>query len=237
MALCKLTFCHANVARYSRAMTPSRPTLIGSLREPWNALTHWAGAALALPVLLELYAHARAAQVAAWPFVVFGVSMLLLYAASACYHSFRVSESGLLWLRKLDHSAIFLLIAGTYTPLVYFGLHAHWRSGILLTVWAVALLGMLLKLLTMKLPRWVSTLLYVGLGWLAAAFWPQFSAHLSPAALAWLCIGGVAYSAGAVVYGTKKWNPVPGVFGFHEVWHLFVLAGSAAHVVMMFYLR
>ncbi len=207
------------------------------LREPWNSLTHGVGALLALPVLVGLWWYAVHAAVAVWPFVVFGFSMLLLYTASACYHSLRLSEGGLLWLRKLDHSAIFLLIAGTYTPLAYFGLHDQWRGPVLVTVWVVALLGMGLKLITMRLPRWISTLLYVCLSWVAVAFWPQFAQHLSPAALTWLCIGAVMYSAGAVVYGTKKWNPLPGVFGFHEIWHLFVLAGSAAHVVMMFYLK
>lgn len=213
------------------------PWFSRNLREPWNALTHWAGVVATLPVLAGLVWYASAQGLSRWPFVVFGISMLLLYLASASYHSFRVGERGLLWLRKLDHSAIFLLIAGSYTPIAYFGLPEHWRVPVLTGVWSVALLGMALKLLTMRLPRWVSTLLYVGLGWMAAGFLPQLWHHLPHAAIVWLCVGGVAYSLGAVVYGTKRWNPRPGVFGFHEIWHLFVLAGSAAHVAMMFYLK
>jgi len=205
------------------------------LREPVNALTHWAGVLAALLLLGPLLAWAHARTLPLWPFAVFGVSMLLLYAASATYHSLHVTGRALLWLRKLDHAAIFLLIAGSYTPVAYFGLSGAWRSGVLGLVWGIALSGILLKLLTMRLPRWVSTALYLGMGWLAVAFLPQLARTLPTAALLWLAAGGVLYTAGAVVYGTKRWNPHPR-FGFHEIWHLFVLAGTAAHAVMMFHL-
>ena len=207
------------------------------MREPWNSLTHWVGAGLALLALLALLWYAAAQHLSGWPFAVFGLSLLFLYTASASYHSFRVGERALLRLRKLDHSAIFLLIAGSYTPVAYFGLSGIWREVVLAFIWGVALSGIALKLLTMRLPRWVSTLLYVLMGWTALAFLPQLWRTLSPAALLWLTLGGVLYSVGAVIYGTKRWNPRPGVFGFHEIWHLFVLGGSGAHVAMMFALR
>lgn len=206
-------------------------------REPVNALTHWGGALAALIVLGPLLSWAHARGLTLWPFVVFSVSMVALYAASASYHSFRPGERGLLWLRKLDHAGIFLLIAGTYTPVAYFGLSGPWQAAVLWIIWGVALSGITLKLVTMSLPRWISTALYLGMGWLAVAFLPQLARNLPAAALFWLAAGGVLYSIGAVVYGTKRWNPRPGVFGFHEIWHLFVLAGTAAHVVMMFHLR
>ena len=206
-------------------------------REPVNALTHWGGVAGALLILGPLLGWASARGLALWPLIVFGVSMALLYGASASYHSFRPGERGLLWLRKLDHAGIFLLIAGTYTPLVYFGLGGGWRVGVLALVWSVALAGMALKLLTMRLPRWVSTALYLALGWLSVALLPTFVRSLPVAAVVWLAVGGVLYTAGAVVYGTKRWNPKPGFFGFHEIWHLFVLGGTGAHVAMMFHLR
>ncbi|KEF33244.1 hemolysin [Deinococcus sp. RL] len=217
--------------------------LLTAPREPVNALTHWAGAVAALLLLGPLLGWASARGLALWPFAVFGLSMVALYAASASYHSFRPGERGLVWLRKLDHAGIFLLIAGSYTPVAYFGLEGTWRSAVLGLVWGIAGAGVLLKLLTLRLPRWVSTLLYLGMGWLALLFLPQLARTLSGPALFWLAAGGVLYSVGAVIYATKRWHPRPGgeVFpqhwGFHEVWHLFVLGGSGAHVAMMFHLR
>jgi len=211
--------------------------LLTAPREPVNALTHWAGAVVALIVLGPLLTWAQARGLARWPFMVFGLSMVALYAASASYHSFGGSERRLLWLRKLDHAGIFLLIAGSYTPVAYYGLEGVWRGAVLGLIWGIAAAGVLLKLFTMNLPRWVSTLLYVGMGWLALAFVPQLARNLPPAALLWLAAGGMLYSIGAVIYGTKRWNPRPGLFGFHEIWHLFVLGGTAAHVAMMFHLR
>ena len=207
------------------------------LREPVNSLTHWAGVLLAVPVLAGLLVWAHVHGLALWPFVVFGLSMAGLYAASATYHSLHVNERAMLWLRKMDHSAIFLLIAGSYTPLAYFGLTGVWQSVVLYVVWGIALSGILLKLLTMRLPRWISTALYVAMGWLALIFVPQLSRNLPHAAMWWLAAGGLLYTVGAVIYATKRWNPRPGIFGFHEIWHLFVLGGTGAHVAMMFTLR
>lgn len=215
--------------------------LLTAPREPLSALTHWGGALAGLLVLGPLVGWARAHGLEAWPFVVFGVSLVALYTASACYHSFRPGERGLLWLRKLDHAGIFLLIAGSYTPVAYSGLDGVWRDRVLGAVWGIALTGMALKLITMRLPRWISTLLYLGMGWLALAFLPHLARNLPVAAIFWLVVGGALYSAGAVVYGTRRWTPRSagpfGHWGFHEVWHLFVLAGSGAHVAMMFSLR
>ncbi|ADV66929.1 PAQR family membrane homeostasis protein TrhA [Deinococcus maricopensis] len=211
--------------------------LYAALREPVNSLTHWAGVPLGAAFLAVLLAWAHARHLPLWPFVVFGLSFIALYASSATYHSLRVSERALLWLRKLDHSAIFLLIAGSYTPIAYFGLHGDWRWRVLWLVWGIALAGITLKLVTMRLPRWVSTALYLGMGWIALAFVPQLARNLPVGAMVWLGIGGLLYTVGAVIYGTKRWNPRPGVFGFHEIWHLFVLGGSTAHFVMMLNLR
>jgi hemolysin III len=219
------------MARPLHRLHPSR------LREPVNSLTHWAGVLLAVPVLAGLLVWAHVHGLALWPFVVFGLSMAGLYAASATYHSLHVGDRAMLWLRKMDHSAIFLLIAGSYTPLAYFGLTGIWQSVVLYVVWGIALSGILLKLLTMRLPRWISTALYVAMGWLALIFVPQLYRNLPHAAMWWLAAGGLLYTVGAVVYATKRWNPRPGIFGFHEIWHLFVLGGTGAHVAMMFTLR
>ncbi|WP_027480657.1 PAQR family membrane homeostasis protein TrhA [Deinococcus pimensis] len=211
--------------------------LILALREPVNSLTHWAGVVLAVPFLAVMLVWAHTKGLSPWPFVVFGVSFALLFLASASYHSFRVSERAQLWLRKLDHSAIFLLIAGSYTPIAYFGLGGTTGKVVLAVVWGIALAGVILKLVTMRLPRWVSTGLYLGMGWIAVVFLPQLARSLPVGALVWLGVGGLLYTLGAVVYATKKLDFRPGVFGFHEVWHLFVLGGSTAHFAMMLNLR
>src|SRR5215216_5287615 len=181
------------------------------LREPVNGLTHAAGgllAALGLGVLLATaWSAGRIDQLVA--FGVFGLSLIALYAASALYHLLPLSPSGVARLRKLDHMAIFVLIAGTYTPFCLLALGSGWGWGLLTLVWSLALCGVSLKIFWMGVPRWLSVALYLGMGWVLA--------------------GGLVYSAGALVYGLKRPNPVPEVFGFHELWHLFVLAGSACH--------
>lgn len=211
--------------------------LYGALRDPISGLTHWLGAALSLGLLAVLLVWASGRGLPLWPFTAFGVSAALLYVASASYHSFRVSERALLWLRKLDHGAIFLLIAGSFTPLMYFGLNGGTRPAVLGTLWGVALAGVALKLITMRLPRWVSTALYLVMAWTMLIFVPQLVRALPAAALVWLGVGGLLYTVGAVVYATKTPDFRPGVFGFHEVWHLFVLGGTGATFGMALSLR
>jgi hemolysin III len=150
--------------------------------------------------------------------------MILMYTSSALYHALRVSERALLWLRKLDHAAIFLFIAGTYTPVLLQALEPSWRPWALGLVWALAVLGVGLKLITLKAPRWLYTATYLGMGWLSVFFLPKLA--LNPWALAFLIAGGVAYSLGAVVYAAKWPNPLPRLVGFHGIWHVFVLLGS-----------
>ncbi|MFN8509268.1 MAG: hemolysin III family protein [Deinococcaceae bacterium] len=205
-------------------------------REPVNSYTHWFGVIKAVvfsSVLLNL-AYRSGLNLTA--FFVFGISMVLLYLASASYHSFRVSEKTLQWLRKIDHSAIFLMIAGTYTPVVAFGTHGRLQISMLVAVWMMAFSGIALKLWTLKVQRWISTSLYLAMGWIALILVPQLLQQAHLGVLVWLIVGGVVYTLGGIVYGTKRFNPFPGVLGFHEVWHLFVLGGSTAHCIMMFYL-
>ncbi len=211
--------------------------LYGALRDPISSLTHWLGAVLSLGLLGVLLAWAYRQGLPLWPFAAFGVSAALLYIASASYHSFRVSARALLWLRKLDHGAIFLLIAGSFTPLLYFGLGNGTRTAVLGALWGVALAGVALKLITMRLPRWVSTALYLGMAWTMLIFVPQLARTLPAASLIWLGVGGLLYSVGALIYATKKPDFRPGVFGFHEVWHLFVLGGTGATFGMALSLR
>lgn len=198
------------------------------MREPVNGLTHLVAGVFALAGLVVLLAAAtRADQVVA--FAVFGSSLVALYAASTLYHLLPLSPAGTARLRRLDHVCIYGLIAGTYTPFCMLALDGAWRAGLLGAVWGLALIGMTLKLFWMGSPRWLSVALYLGLGWLGVLAAPALAQKLPPGGLAWVLAGGLVYSVGALVYGLRRPNLVPGVFGFHELWHLFVVAGSACH--------
>jgi hemolysin III len=201
------------------------------LREPVNGLTHLVGALLAFVGLIVLLATAASAgrvnQIVA--FGIFGLSLTALYVASALYHLLPLSPRGTARLRRLDHMMIFVLIAGTYTPFCLLALEGGWRVGLLGLIWGLALCGVLLKLLWMGAPRWLSVALYLGMGWIALAAAPALFRVMPAGGMAWVLAGALVYSAGALIYGLKRPNPVPGVFGFHELWHLFVMAGSACH--------
>lgn len=201
------------------------------LKDPGSALTHLVGAVLSLFGLILLVQKAMA-QGDTWSvvsFAVFGLSLIALYTASTVYHSFRVSPQATLALRKVDHMMIFLLIAGTYTPFCLLPLRGAWGWSIFGAIWGCAALGMGVKLFWMGAPRWLSTFFYVIMGWLIVVAIYPLSQAVVPGSLVWLVTGGLLYTVGAVLYATKWPNPWPGKFGFHEIWHLFVMAGSAAH--------
>lgn len=202
---------------------------IGINRDPWSAATHFAGffAALIGLVFLVMRSVDDAPRLASM--LIYGISLALLFLASASYHFFDLGLSGNKWLRKLDHSAIFLLIAGTYVPSLFHLLGGAWRVVMLAVVGTIALLGILFKLLLFDTGKKAGTLMYVLMGWIILIpghrMWPVISAE----SLAWLVGGGVAYTVGAIVYA-KRWpDPWPERFGFHEVWHLFVLLGATLH--------
>ena len=201
------------------------------LREPVNGLTHLVGGLLASVGLVVLLARAASAgrmdQLVA--FGVFGFSLIALYTASALYHLLPLSPASVARLRRADHITIFLLIAGTYTPFCLLALDGGWRVGLLSLIWGLALCGVLLKLLWMDAPRWLSVTLYLGMGWVAVIAAPALFRAVPTGGTVWVLGGGLVYSAGALIYGLKRPNPVPGVFGFHELWHVFVVAGSACH--------
>lgn len=201
------------------------------LREPVNALTHLLGAVLAAVGLVVLLANGvangSARQITA--FAVFGASLVLMYSTSGIYHALNLSDRGLMILRRLDHMMIYVLIAGTYTPVCLVLLRGRLGIGLLIAVWAIAAIGIVQKLVWMRAPRWFSTALYLGMGWIAVLVARPLLGAAPPGFLIWLIAGGVLYSVGAVVYATEWPKAVPGVFGFHEIWHMFVLGGSFSH--------
>lgn len=164
---------------------------------------------------------------------VYGISLVLLFSASAAYHLANPDESRLRRLRKFDHSAIYLLIAGTYTPVCLNFFDGTLRWGFLALVWAIALAGVGVKLFIINAPRWVTAGVYLLMGWMAVWVIKPMLATMPVAAVLWLFAGGVVYSIGAVIYATKKLDLFPGVFGFHEVWHIFVSFGALCHFIMI----
>ena len=201
------------------------------LREPISGLTHLVGGLLALVGLVVLLATAvsarRVDQFVA--FGIFGFSLVTLYTARALYHLLPLSPPGVARLRRVDHMMVFVLIAGTYTPICLLTLKGGWRVGLLGLVWGLALCGILLKFLWMNAPRWLSVMLYLGMGWVAVVAAPVIFRAVPIEGVTWILAGGLVYSVGALIYGLKRPNPIPGVFGFHEIWHLFVVAGSTCH--------
>jgi hemolysin III len=203
------------------------------LRDPVAGLTHLAFAVVAVigaAVLIILAAvNHKWWHLAA--FIVYGVSLFLLFLASSLYHLLPVSEPTRRVLRQLDHVAILLLIAGTYTPFCLVPLRGPWGWSLFGAVWGLALVGMFVTIFAIDGPRWLGVALYLALGWLVViVVWPLVH-RLSPEGLAWLALGGAFYSVGAVIYAVKKPDPVPGVFGFHEIFHIFVMLGSLSHFV------
>jgi hemolysin III len=201
---------------------PLHPCL--AVREPFNTYSHLLGAVLGLVGMVALLFFTQGNLGKIVGALVFGLTMVLMYTSSALYHALRVSERALVWLRKLDHAAIFLFIAGSYTPVLLQALEPSWRPWALGLVWGLAVLGVALKLVTLKAPRWLDTATYLGMGWLAVFLLPKLV--LNPWALGFLIAGGLAYSLGALVYAARWPNPWPRLVGFHGIWHVFVLLGS-----------
>ena len=199
-----------------------RPKLRGWLHAATFPLAVVAGIVL---IVLSPTATARAGA------VVFTVSATLLFGVSAVYHRGNWSPRWHAWLRRLDHSSIFLLIAGTYTPFTLLLLSGPARNLLLTLIWTGAALGVAFRVFWAGAPRWLYLPVYVALGW-AAVFWlDDFAQTAAPTVLALIIIGGALYSLGGLVYGLRRPNPLPHVFGYHEVFHSLTVAGFAAHYV------
>jgi hemolysin III len=187
--------------------------------------------ALVAAVVLVVLAPPVAEKVAA---AVFGLTAVLLFGTSAVYHRGTWSPRVAAALRRLDHSNIFLIIAGTYTPLAVTLLDPRTATTLLAIVWGGAVAGLLARVLWMDAPRWVYVPVYVALGWVAVAYMGQFAAT-GGLAVVWLVAGGgLAYTVGAVVYGTKRPDPSPRWFGFHEIFHALTVVGFGCHTAAIF---
>lgn len=185
--------------------------------------------AVVVTIILLLQTHGDTLRFVS--LLVFGLSMIALYVGSAVYHIGRWHGRSEAVLRAIDHANIFLLIAGTYTPICVNVLTGTLRVVALSLIWTIGLAGALGTVLTLRLPRWLSTSLYLGMGWLSLITLPQLIQLLPWQAIAMLITGGVLYSLGAVVYALRRPDPVPHIFGFHEVFHLFTILAGAAFIL------
>lgn len=209
-----------------------------NVKDPGSALTHFIAMVLAMIAAIPLIVKAAlsSGRFTAAALSIFIASMILLYAASTVYHTFDISEHVNKILRKIDHMMIYVLIAGTYTPvcLIVLGNSAGYR--LLALVWAIAVSGILINAFWINCPKWFSSCIYIAMGWVCLTAIRYIVASLSSGAFAWLLAGGIIYTIGGVIYALKLplFNSRHKNFGSHEIFHLFVMGGSFCHYIMMF---
>ena len=209
-----------------------------TIREPGSALTHFIAMLLALcaavPLLVRAAVHSGVKSLTAM--TVFMISMVLLYAASTIYHSVNCSGRVLRIFRKMDHMMIFILIAVTYTPVCLLTLPKPSGLMLLAAVWGIALVGIFIKGFWITCPKWFSSVLYIAMGWSCLSVLGQLFSLLPLHAFLWLLAGGLIYTAGGIIYALRLplFDARHPMFGLHEIFHLFVMAGSLCHFVFMF---
>ena len=209
-----------------------------TIREPGSAITHFIGMMMAVfaatPLLIKSALSSDGKSLLALS--VFCLSMILLYGASATYHSLNISGKALRIFRKLDHMMIFVLIAGSYTPVCLIVLGGRPGYTLLAVVWAIALFGMTLKACWITCPKWFSSIIYIAMGWVCVLAFGKIIHALPRAAFGWLLAGGIIYTAGGIIYALKLplFNSRHHSFGSHEIFHLFVMGGSVCHFIFMY---
>lgn len=205
------------------------------MKEPVNTLTHLSGALLSVVALvlmiLKGVGNGSSLQIASA--IVFGVSLIALFTASTVYHWVPSSDKLRAILRRVDHSMIYILIAGTYTPVCLLALKGVLGWSLFGVIWLLAVIGIIMKIVWLNAPRWLYTSFYLILGWIAVFFIMPLYKSLPIQGFVWLLIGGLMYTVGAVIYGTKSQKLKISVFGFHEIFHMFILAGSFSHFMMV----
>lgn len=206
------------------------------IREPVNSMSHLFGAVLSLAGMILLIARSANAgsMVHLMSALIFGLSLIMLYSSSSVYHWVISGAKVIRVLRKIDHCMIYVLIAGTYTPICLLTLKGKLGIGLLIAIWALAVLGVVLKLVWFDAPRWLYTGFYLLLGWLAVFFIYPISLALPGKGVFLLVLGGLLYSIGSLFYALKPKSLKLWVFGFHEIFHLFILAGSITHYIFVY---
>jgi hemolysin III len=203
------------------------------IKEPFSGISHIVGVLLSIAALVVLLIRAEGRVWHVVGFTIYGATLILLYAASSAAHSVHCSPRTGERLDRLDYSAIFLLIAGTYTPICLVPLRGPWGWALLAGVWSLAAIGISSVWLWRSRRTWMRVTIYLCMGWLAVLALGQFLRIFPAFALAWLIAGGVVYSVGAVIFITDRPHLWPGRFMAHDLWHVLVLLGSACHFIVM----
>lgn len=204
-----------------------------NFKEPVNTLTHLTACILAIFGTIYLILSSTGELTKLLTLGIYGLSLITLYGASSLYHGTDTTPEKEQILKKIDHVAIFFLIAGSYTPVFSYGLPSTWRIIMLTLVWSFAVLGMIIKVLYVNVPRWVSSVIYVSLGWIALIPFYQLVRTFPLPAIALMVLGGLAYTFGAVIYATKWFDFIPNKFGFHENFHIWTMIGSLIHFIFI----
>ncbi len=209
-----------------------------TIREPGSAITHFIAMMMAIfasvPLLVKAGVSSGSSEFIAM--LIFISSMILLYGASTMYHSVNLTGKGLRAFRKLDHMMIFVLIAGSYTPVCLVVLGGTLGYTLLTIVWGIALVGMLIKAFWITCPKWFSSVIYIAMGWVCVFVFGQLLDTLPHSAFLWLLAGGIIYTIGGIIYALKLplFNSKHKDFGSHEIFHLFVMGGSICHFIFMY---
>jgi hemolysin III len=212
-------------------VTPDAPPLKPLLRGVIHQIAFVAS--LGVGALLIVASDGARRQLAA---AVFAASVAACFGASALYHRVTWTPSRRLWMRRVDHAGIYLLIAGTYTPVGLLALHGNWQLGVLATVYTGAAAAIVLKFAWVDAPKWLAVAVGIALGWVAVVALPQLVTRVGLTAVALLAAGGIAYTLGAIVYARRRPNPIPHAFGYHELFHaLTVVAVSFQYVAIAFF--
>lgn len=213
-------------------------TIKKHVKDPGSAITHFIGMLMAVfaAVPLIIKATHEPSPIYVVSIAIYAASLILLYAASTTYHTFDRSEKINTILKKIDHMMISVLIAGSYTPICLLVLGGRLGIILLAIVWSIAIAGILIKAFWVYCPKWVSSVLYIGMGWTCVLAFTQLLNSMSPAAFGWLLAGGLIYTVGGIIYALKLpiFNMKHKDFGSHEIFHLFVMGGSICHFVVMY---
>ena len=207
------------------------------LREPINSITHFVGAGLsfiALIAMLVKVAISDSSIISILSVTIFGISLTLLYATSGTYHGIISTEKVIKFFQKLDHSMIFVLIAGSYAPFCLISIGDKFGFTMFLIMITLAIVGIIFKLCWFNCPCWVDSVMYIGMGWIALFMIKPLAAILPGISLFWLVLGGILYTIGGIIYATKSKKLTIGNWGFHEIFHIFILLGSLSHFICVY---